>query len=185
MIRINLLIERKERRKAKAPVNFLVYVAAIIFLSLLVMGGIVYSLERTISGLKDQIRTNKTTLADLQIKSDEIRKYEQLIKELEQKAKVIETLRVNQSIPVKVMDDVSTMLPEGIWLSALTYKDASITLEGYAFSNLDIVAYVENLKKTVSLVDVNLNESKEVEFEKVPVYKFNLSFKVNPNVANK
>jgi len=185
MIRINLLIERKERKKAKAPANFLVYVVTVVLLSLLVMGGIVYSLEKTISELKAQITTNKMTLADLQIKSDEIRKYEQLIKELEQKAKVIETLRVNQSIPVKVMDDVSTMLPEGVWLSALTYNDASITLEGYAFSNLDIVAYVENLKKTVSLVDVNLNESKEVEYEKVPVYKVSLSFKVNPNVVNK
>jgi len=185
MIRINLLIERKERKKAKAPANFLVYVAAVILLSLLVMGGIVYSLERTISGLKAQVNTNKTVLADLQLKSDEITKYEQLIKQLEQKSKVIETLRANQSIPVKVMDDVSTMLPEGVWLSALTYNDASMTLEGYAFSNLDIVAYVENLKKTVNLVDVNLNESQEVEYEKVPVYKFSLSFKVNPNVANK
>jgi len=58
------------------------------------------------------------------------------------------------------------------WLSVFT------VCRPLLLKNIDIVSYVENLKKSVNFTDVYLEESKQVEFEKVPVYKFKLNFKV-------
>ncbi|MBT9139292.1 MAG: hypothetical protein DDT31_01876 [Syntrophomonadaceae bacterium] len=73
---------------------------------------------------------------------------------------------------------MSAAIPEGVWLSSMTYKENGVRLEGYAFTNIEIVTYVENLKRSENFIDIYLEESKQVEFEKVQVYRFNLNFKV-------
>jgi len=41
-----------------------------------------------------------------------------------------------------------------------------------------VVAYVDNLKNSRKFSDVFLQESKQAEVEKIPVYFFKLTFKV-------
>lgn len=53
-----------------------------------------------------------------------------------------------------------------------------MNLEGIAFTNDDIVAYIENLKRSGDMADVYLEESRESEIEKVKVYRFKLKFNV-------
>lgn len=178
MIRINLLAEKKKKKRAKGLANFLVAIIIVSGTALLIMGLVSFLLKSSVSKLKVQSESNKAKLTDLNRKINEVKKYEKLNKEIEQRNAIIETLRKNQAVPVKILDDVSTVMPEGIWLASMSYKDNGVGLEGYAFTNIDIVSYVENLKKSVNFTDVYLEESKQVEFEKVQVYKFKLNFKV-------
>jgi len=178
MIRINLLAEKKKKKRVKGPANFLVAIIIVSGATLLIMGLITFVLKSSISKLKAQSELNKAKLTDLNRKINEVKKYEKLNKEIEQRNALIETLRKNQAVPVRILDNVSSAMPEGIWLASMTYKDSSVGLEGYAFTNIDIVSYVENLKKSVNFTDVYLEESKQVEFEKVQVYRFKLNFKV-------
>jgi hypothetical protein len=53
-----------------------------------------------------------------------------------------------------------------------------VTLEGYAFTNEQIVLYAENLKRTARFSDVYLEESHQVEVENTLVYRFKLNFRV-------
>ncbi len=117
-------------------------------------------------------------MASLSKKIAEIKKFEKLNKELEQRSTLIETLRKNQAIPVRILDEVSSVIPEGVWLNSLAYKENGVSMEGFAFTNIDIVSYIDNLKRLGSVSDVYLEESRESEVEKVKVYKFKLSFKV-------
>jgi type IV pilus assembly protein PilN len=147
----------------------------------MVMGGIIYYFEKSITEMKQAVTTNKALLASLQKEANEARKYEKLNKEIQHKGSVIENLRRNQSVPVRVMEDVGAALPEGVWLNALIYKDNAIVMEGYGLTNINVVAYVENLKKTAMLNDATLQESRQMEYEKQPAYRFSVNIRIHPS----
>lgn len=100
-------------------------------------------------------------MAKLATKINEIKNLEQLNKMFGQRSMLIETLRKNQSIPVRVLDEVTMLVPDGVWLSSLVFKDNRISLEGNAFSNFDIVSLMDNLKRAADLSDAYLEESRE------------------------
>jgi len=85
-------------------------------------------------------------------------------KDIEAKTKLIENLKRMQSAPVNILSIVVKKIPDGVWLTGLNY-DETITVEGIGFSNLNVVAFVENLKETPELQDVYLVESQQTEFE--------------------
>ena len=180
MIRINLLADKKgtQRSRIKSSTSFFITLGAIAAASLVVMGFITFLIKSNVSGLQAQSDANKAQLTQLSKKIEELKRYEKLNKELEQRSAVIETLRKNQSIPVRILDEVSGIIPEGVWLNSLVYRDNGVSLDGFAFTNIDIVSYVDNLKRLGSVSDVYLEESRETDVEKVKVYKFRLNFKV-------
>jgi type IV pilus assembly protein PilN len=183
MIRINLLTEKGKQKKgktkeAKAAPNVLLTLFLVTLATILIMGVVVFVLRSKATQLRAQSETNKAMLANLSRKIEEMKRYENLNKEFQGRSTLIENLRKNQSIPAKLLDNVSALIPEGVWLSGLTYVGSRATLEGYAFTNIDIVSYVDNLKKSGAVIDVYLEESKETQIEKAPVYKFKLNFKI-------
>lgn len=175
MIRINLLGEKK-KKKVGAPPRFLVIFLAVVLASLVVAGFATVYFKTKVSRLKTQSAENKVKLEALAKKISEVKKFEALNKEYLMKNNLIEKLRENQSIPVKILDQVSVSMPEGVWVSGLSYRGGTVTVEGFAFTNIDVVAYVDNLKKASGVTNVNLLETRETQIERVNVYKFSLIF---------
>jgi len=178
MIKINLLAEKKTKKKARRLTNFLTIVGAGTLGAMVITGVIIFLLKSEVSGLKAQREANKSLIADLSKKISEVERYERLNKEIGHRGAIIENLRKNQFVPVMILDKVSRAIPEGMWLTALIYREGIVTLEGHAFTNEQIVLYVENLKGTANFSDVYLEESRQVEVENVLVYKFKLDFRV-------
>ena len=54
----------------------------------------------------------------------------------------------------------------------------SISLDGYGFTNTEIVTYVDNIKGSKLFTEVYLQESKSMESEKIPLYMFKLTLKL-------
>jgi type IV pilus assembly protein PilN len=178
MIKINLLSEKSKKKKARRSANFLTMVGAVTLGTVVIAGAVVFLLKSEVSGLKAQSEANKALIADLNKKITEVKRYEKLNKEIEHRSSIIENLRKNQFVPVMILDEVSRAIPEGIWLAALIYREEIVTLEGNAFTNEQIVLYVENLKRIANFSDVYLEESRQVEVENVLVYRFKLNFRV-------
>jgi type IV pilus assembly protein PilN len=182
MIKINLLPEKKPKEedvKASPAKSFLTLIGGITLAVLLVMGGISYyfaSYEK--SNLLKQSENNKNQITQLQKKIQDVKKFEALNASIQLKTTLIENLRKHQAVPVRILDEVSSVLPEGVWLTSLTYKDNIVKIEGVAYTNLDIVSYVENFKKSAIITEVSLDESKYDEIDKIQVYKFKLNFRV-------
>lgn len=160
MIRINLL-EEKRKKRAKGPKNIVLALLAANLSALLIAAVATAWLKGGIARLKDQSDSNKAVVAKLTTRITEIKKLETLNKELEGKSKLIEMLRNNQSVPVRVLEEVNLLIPDGVWLTSLVFKDNGISLEGSAFSNIDIVSFIDNLKRSTVLSDTYLEESKE------------------------
>ncbi|MFQ3574310.1 MAG: PilN domain-containing protein [Thermodesulfovibrionales bacterium] len=181
MIKINLIGEEKRKRKKKTiqikNLNLVFFV--IIGLTILINGGAYLYLYLSVSSLTDQKKLNDTTLADLNKKIAEVKRLEQLSQEINKRKGIIQELTKNKAVPVKILNEVNATLPEGIWLNRIEYKAKSVNIEGTALTNIAVVSFIENLKKSTLASNVFLQESNQVEFEKVPVYKFKLTFGVN------
>ena len=91
---------------------------------------------------------------------------------------IIERLKKNQIVPLRLLDEVSEMLPKGVWLNDLQDKGGLVSIEGYAFSNSDLVSYVQNLKGSEYLTNVMLVESRQAVLGEISIYKFKLTFRV-------
>ncbi len=187
MIRINLLTERKQKKQKKAELPFagekkklpfLIVLAIVTGATVLIMGIIFFVLKTTVSNLKEEYQTNQTKIVELKKRIEEVKKLEALNKAIQQKSDLIETLKKNQSVPARLLDDISKLLPDGIWLTSVSFNNPQAVVEGTAFTNIDVVAFVDNLKKSNTYTDVYLDESKQGTVEKQEVYNFKLHFKV-------
>jgi Tfp pilus assembly protein PilN len=178
MIRINLVTEKKKKKKKKAqgPSNIKITLVAVNVAALLAAGGPAYYLEGRVSVLKSETDSNKKSLEALNKKSEDLKKQEEIKKELQRRGALIEKLTKDQAVPVKTLDGVSNAMPEGVWLAAFNFNNNSINLDGYAFSNNDIVSCVDNLKKNFD--EVYLEEAAQAVVEKTPVYRFKMRFNV-------
>jgi len=177
MIRVNLLAV-KRKKKAKPLPSFVVSTTLITVVVICVLGYLVFYFNSRLQSTKNRLEDNKRKIEELKEKIKEVENFEKLNKAIDERSKIIEQLRKNQTIPVKMLDEVSRDLPNGIWITSLSAAGGTGTLEGYAFTNSDVVAYVDNLKTSKLLTEIYLQESKQAEVEKIPLYYFKLTFKV-------
>lgn len=182
MIKINLLPKRELKKTDK---KFQINLSGEILkkfifpigITIMIMLSIVAYFEYTKSEYQKEIETQKNVLSSLQKKIAEINKFEAMNKDIERKTKLIESLKKMQSTPVSILNFVVKKLSDGVWLTGLHYDD-TVTVEGIGFSNLNVVAFVDNLKATPELQDVYLVETQQTEFEKQTVYKFIIKFRL-------
>ena len=174
MIRINLLPTKKILR---IPPVFLYGSISVVILVVLLLSSGLY-LSNKVSNMLAEVSVKEKRLADLKLAINEIQNYEKDNKEVKDKTLIIEQLKKNQVVPLRLLDGVSEMLPKGVWLTSLTDKQGLINIEGYAYTNDDLVAYVRNLKGSKYFTDVMLIESRQTEIESFSVYKFKLTFSI-------
>ena len=189
MIRINLLEERQEKKQNKAESvlvvekkrripAFAVTLLVVIFSALFVMALAYFLLMMNLDDLKDEYQKNAAQMVDLKKKIDEVKRYEELNKVIQQKTTLIETLKKNQSAPARLLDDISKLIPGEAWITSVTFNNPQIVVEGVSFSNNDVVAFIDSLKRSPDYIDVYLEETKQGNMENLEVYQFKLNFKV-------
>jgi type IV pilus assembly protein PilN len=177
MIKINLLEQARRKKRKPLPIFLII---GIILTLIFVVGllGMSNYLNNKIETLNSDKTSRQDKLKQLEAKLKEVQEFEQKNKALEEKTKAIEALKKNQTGPVKLLDELSQQLPKGVWLTTLAAKANTITLEGTAFTNTALVAYIRNLKQSKELADVSLVESKQIVIQGATVYTFKISFQV-------
>lgn len=132
--RINLLPHREMRRERRKK-DFL---GAMVLAGILAAGaafGVAVVIDQQIDaqrGRNDFIRAENARL-DEQIK--EIAALRAEIEALRARQEAVETLQANRTIPVHLMDELVTQLPEGLFLKSLRQDERKVTLIGLAQSN--------------------------------------------------
>lgn len=177
MIRVNLLAG-KRKKKAKPLPSFVISMILVTLVTACVLTYLVFYFGSKLQSAKSDFERNAKKMAELKEKIKEVENFEDLNKTIEDKNKLIEELRKNQNIPVALLDEISKDLPKGVWLSSMTFSAKGGSLEGSGFTNSDVVAYVDNLKGSQLLADIYLQESKQAEVDKIPLYQFKLTFRV-------
>ncbi len=176
MIRINLLPSGKKKAVVIPPAFIYGTISAVLLLIAIIVSFIY--LNGKISNMEAEIFTKEKKLNELKLVLKEVENYEKDNAEFRMKTQIIEQLKRNQIIPLRLLDEVSEMLPNGVWLTNLIDQGGSVSIRGYAFSNSDLVTYVQNLKGSKFVTDVMLVESRQDAIDKYMVYRFKLTFKV-------
>jgi type IV pilus assembly protein PilN len=176
MIKVNLLgIERpkRARRAVKAPGGLV----GVVGLALVLVGGmgfVWWTMGTRVSALEQEKLARNDELTALKVKVKEVENYEKNKKSYEEKIAIIEQLRKNQIGPVRLLDELSRGLPERVWLTSLTEQAGKVDLEGRAVTNAEIVEYINNLKASRYISDIQLIESRQMSEGGIPVYNFKL-----------
>jgi type IV pilus assembly protein PilN len=161
MLKINLLPIRqlKKRAKAKQQLFGMVILFVMVLASLAATGVLqaqkIKSLETEISALNKKKESYTPTLNKIaQLKKDK--------EELARKTEIINKLKTDSSLTVRVLDEVATRVDkQRMWLEALQQQAASLSLSGVALDNQTVAQFMDNLKESPFIKDVTLTNSSQ------------------------
>jgi type IV pilus assembly protein PilN len=152
MIKINLMVEARAERAARAPlISFgAAKVNNYILLGLIVLGlafvGLRYwKLSSTLASIKAEIVVNQREYDRLKPIIAEVEAFKKKNAELKHKIEVIEQLKQNQYGPVRVMDEVSKALPDLLWLTNMGLTGNVLSLQGQALNENAVANFISNL----------------------------------------
>ncbi|MBF0473484.1 MAG: PilN domain-containing protein [Nitrospirae bacterium] len=198
MIRINLLPpekrkkaqkkkkvkEQKEKKVRTGPsltVNEKVPIISGVVLILLALGAAGYlylSLNKHIASLNKEKKDNIAAIAALDKKLKQIKNLDSLISDLNQREKLINKLRLDQSQPIRVLDELNTIIPETVWFEALSVIGNKLDIEGSGLSYSDVVGFVNSLKQSKIFRNVELRNAKNKTSGKETVYVFKVTMDI-------
>jgi type IV pilus assembly protein PilN len=160
MIRINLLPVRAAKKREFGRQQLLLFVL------LLVLAGIGnwfwYSrVESELTALDQQIARTKTEIAQLEKTIGEVKSIKEDKKALEDKLKILDTLKKGRTGPVKVMDELATLIPQKVWLTEYTEANSGVTMTGQAASYEDLSAFSKKLKASVHFTNITIKGARQ------------------------
>ncbi|NIS61860.1 MAG: hypothetical protein GTO13_14520 [Proteobacteria bacterium] len=147
MIRINLLMARAVRRRVglRKEISIFVFVLVALFIIIGLFQWIYWNQSK---GLQSQIRDQKVKLEKLRALKQQIAKYRANIKLLEKKLAVINELKKNKAMPVKILDELSTHMPDKMSLRSLKKSGSQLEIGGWALDDEVIANFMTNLQRS-------------------------------------
>ena len=158
MIKINLLAKRKKTFSASREL-----VIGITCLMVLFVAGIFwyYQLTSDISNFQSQISEAKQQLETAQVKVKKIDKLKEEKQELEKKMGLIKELKSKQKGPATLLNQISLIIPDEIWLSSLSTKGDQLTLEGMSLTANNVANFMKSLENTRALTQIELDKTEQ------------------------
>lgn len=181
MIKINLLPVKRKKKSKPIPA----YILSAIVLTVIVgaiLAYLFYTFNSRVSAREAHVRDNERQINELKEKIKAVEDYERRNAVFQQRKEIIEQLSRNKTVPVKILDGISRLLPVGVWLNSLEVKGMSVSLSCTAFTNTEVVNYVNNLKRSKMFTNVYLQESIQSKKAKLAadysLYNFKITVRV-------
>lgn len=179
MIRINLLPHREAKRALRRREFTFILIGTLVFAAALWYVGKLYLDERVAT----QQRRNDLLIAEnkkLTEQIDEIKKLKDQTAALLARKQVVETLQVNRSASVKLLDQLVRQLPDGVYLKSIKQTGAKVNMIGFAQSNARVSTLMRNLESSPYLMNAELVEIKaatDSNKQRVNEFSLNISLK--------
>ena len=148
MIKINLLpikaTRKREYVKQQLILGVVLLLGALIgcYMWYSSMGGKIADKKKEIVSAKQQIEQYKKAIG-------EVEKYKGLEDALNRKLEIIDRLEKGKTGPVRVLDNLSQIIPKQVWLTQWSEKSGSVKIEGEALTNKHVAQFITALKKPV------------------------------------
>lgn len=180
MARINLLPWRDERRQQRQE-NLIISLLIAALLAAAAVGVAWYSVNQAISFQqnRNEFLRAETRLVDRKIKG--IEELEKVKNKLLARMDVIERLQDSRKQPVHFFNQLTSTLPEGVYLLSVNQKKDSVTVSGRAQSNARVSEYMRNIVASLWFSEPRLVVITTKKSAKVRSSEFTLKFKINRN----
>jgi len=177
MIKVNLLLLKKKKKEKPVP-TFLISTVFITLATVAILAYLIFFFSRRVSEREATVKKNEAKIAELKQRLKDVEDFEKFNSNFQKQKEIIETLGKNKTLPVKILDETSNLLPIGVWLTSMEIKGDIVNLGCTAFTNTDVVNYVDNLKNSKLFTDIYLQESIQVQAAGISLYNFRLTYKV-------
>lgn len=160
MIKINLLPVRAAKKREFGKQQIVLFV---LILVLAAIGNFLWysRVEGELSGLDRQITSTKAEIAQLEKTIGEVKSIKDDKKALEDKLKILDTLKKGRTGPVKVMDELATIIPQKVWIVEYSESSGGVTMNGSAASYEDLSTFSKKLKASRHFNNIVIKTAKQ------------------------
>lgn len=177
MIKINLLLTRKEKKRVGIRKEFVILIISFILLiSSFIL--IQWKMDQDREGILEKISNTKKEISYYKNLMTEINKAKESQKAFQDKLNVINSLRKEKASPARVLDEISILKPEKIQLESLKKEGSKLGIEGVALDDETVANFMTNLRKSKVFKSVDLIVSEQTEQSKIKLKKFVLSCEI-------
>jgi type IV pilus assembly protein PilN len=178
MIRINLLPTEEVERAAdqRQQIATVGLVVALGVLALIAVHSVQAARNAT---TKHRLTAVREELEAIQGPYDQVQKIQAQQRELESKLKVISQLEARSGGPVNVMSDLSSAVPEKLWLTEFSEVGGTARMSGFSVDEQTIADFLRKLGTSTYFTGVDLEETTQVTQDNVKQKKFTLKAQVN------
>lgn len=119
------------------------------------------SAQQTLGRLDEEIKQLTQEKQRLQAIIQRVNEYEQKLQELEKREALIEQLKRERTGPVHMLDDLSAVLPDFVWLTNLNQGPDNVSIQGMAASWTSIADYIQRLEASEYFTNVELIDARQ------------------------
>ncbi len=178
MIRINLLPVKQAKKRGAGQREIVLFVLILVGMGLLLYS-IYNSGEQRISVLQKKKADIQAEMKRLSELIGDINTIQAKKKNLQKKLGIIQLLQKGKSGPVRVLDELSTVIPKKVWLKDLVQSKDALKMTGFATDNKEIAVFMKNLESSKyfqNVVLVSITQSKD-KSSSAPVMSFAINCK--------
>ena len=177
MIKINLLLARKEKKKVGMRKEIIVLIPSVVLLFVLLIF-IQWKINKEKEETLAQITNAKKEIAYYKSLTSEVNKAKEAQKNLQEKLNIINSLRKEKESPARVLDELSIDKPEKVYFESVKKDGSRLGIEGIALDDETVANFMTNLRKSKIFKNVDLIVSEQVEQSKIKLKKFSLACEI-------
>ena len=144
MILINLLPHREAARKRQKEL-FFVHIGLAVLLGGAISGAVYTWYQGQIAAQQDRNNFLQSEIAKLDIEIKDIASLQREIASLRARQTAVEALQGDRNLPVHLLQELVTQLPDGIYLSSMKQENQNVLLVGVAQSQERVSELLRNL----------------------------------------
>ena len=160
MIRINLLPIRASKKREYGRQQ-LILLGLLIIIALIGNFFWYQKTERDLQTMDGQIANTKTQISQLEKTIGEVKSITQEKQALEDKLKILDALKKGRTGPVKVMDELATIIPAKVWINDYAEQGGAVSIKGDAVTYEDLSAFAKKLKGSKHFHDVAIKRASQ------------------------
>ena len=159
MLEINLLPVREARRKADLR-QYLTQLVLIVILTVVGIGLVHSRMGDQIERAQARVRQMQNDIDQFKPQLEQVAAFKKRKAELEKKIDVLDGLDRARTGPVRVLDELATKTPDRLWLTSLSTKGNTISLQGNSLDNELVALFLRRLGESEYFANVDLDSTK-------------------------
>lgn len=187
MIEINLMPHREARKIAE-----LRQTVALLLLGLILVGGGIFFAATAMSGdlerAETTVRQLEAAIEQFKPQQVQVANFKVKRKKLESKLDVIKGLEAQRTGPVRLLAEISELVPERLWLNLLSTKGSQVTLQGQSIDTGIVADFLRSLNQSDLFTDIDLKKTeggKEIQGVRLVKFKIVARFTMGDDTEKK
>ncbi len=159
MIRINLLPVKAAKKRELGITQLVMGLMVIV-----VAAGANWMWQKREADILDEIsrevRRTQEDIRELEKIIGEVKDIEQRKEQVEAKLDVLTDLRDRSTGPVKMMDELASLIPNEVWISRFNEAGMDLSLDGEALAHEDLAAFISALNRSPYFENIELRSAR-------------------------